>query len=244
MHQFRSSSASRRWPAAIRRCEEKHMGSRAVVVVCRDVASAVRQFGVGDGAIGACYTRTGRAFFGDPDLQRAFLERVRGAMTTAGWWDAFQTGWVVLDCEIMPWSAKAEALIRQQYAAVGAAGRAGLPAAAAVVAAAMERAEGLAELLGRTESRLANIRAFDQAYGRYCWSTDGLAGIKLAPFHLLATEGVVHTSHDHRWHMEQLTDQGQIDEAVTWWERLTAAGGEGIVVKPLDFVARGRKGII
>jgi len=245
-------------------CEEKHMGSRAVVVICRDEGTASKRFGVGDGAIGACYTRTGRAFFGDAKLERTFLERVRRAVTTAGWWEAFETSWVVLDCELMPWSAKAEALIRQQYASVGAAGRAALPAAEAAVAAAAGRIEGLGDLLARTQSRLSNIRAFDDAYGRYCWPTEGLDGIKLAPFHLLASEGTVHANRDNRWHMEQLaalagadpmfvatpfrvvdvTEPAEVGEAVAWWEELTAAGGEGMVVKPLDFVARGPRGIV
>lgn len=30
---------------------------------------------------------------------------------------------------------------------------------------------------------------------------------------------------------------------MSWWEKLTAKGGEGMVVKPRDFVARGRRGI-
>jgi hypothetical protein len=34
--------------------------------------------------------------------------------------------WVLLDCELMPWSVKAQELIRDQYAAVCAAARAAL----------------------------------------------------------------------------------------------------------------------
>ena len=44
-------------------CEQKHMGSRAVVIVCRDEDTANRQFGVIGEGIGICYTRTGRRFF-------------------------------------------------------------------------------------------------------------------------------------------------------------------------------------
>jgi len=40
-----------------------------------------------------------------------------------------------------------------------------------------------------------------------------------------------------------LTDAESQQAAAKWWEELTAAGGEGMVVKPLAFVARGRRGL-
>ena len=46
------------------------MGSRAVVIVCRDEESARERFGVDTGEIGIVTTRTGRRFFNDPDLER------------------------------------------------------------------------------------------------------------------------------------------------------------------------------
>src|SRR5262249_23934603 len=42
-------------------CEEKHMGSRAVIVVCRAPRAAREWFGADSGGI--VYTRTGRRFF-------------------------------------------------------------------------------------------------------------------------------------------------------------------------------------
>src|SRR5262249_47463966 len=107
-------------------CEEKHMGSRAIVIVCRDEDVARRRFGVVDEGFGICYTRTGRRFFDDADLDASFLERVRAAAEAAELFDELATQWLLLDCELMPWSAKAQALLREQYAAVGAAGRAAL----------------------------------------------------------------------------------------------------------------------
>jgi polynucleotide kinase-phosphatase len=103
-------------------CEEKHMGSRAVVV-CRDAIVAAERFGVSDGSTGAIFTRTGRPFFKDPALGAEVVARVAVAVGTAGLWDELSTGWLVLDCELMPWSAKATELIRTQYAAAGAAAR-------------------------------------------------------------------------------------------------------------------------
>ena len=100
-------------------CEEKHMGSRAVVVVCRDESVARRRFGVVGQGVGAVYTRTGRRFFDDPGLERALLDRVIVACSSAGLWDELVTDWLCLDAELMPWSAKAQELITKQYAAVG-----------------------------------------------------------------------------------------------------------------------------
>src|SRR3954470_10063724 len=100
-------------------CEEKHMGSRAVVIVCRDEEAARRRFGVTDDGFGICYTRTGRRFFDDRALETAFLAEVRAALDGADFWTEFATDWACLDCELLPWSAKAQELLRGQYAAVG-----------------------------------------------------------------------------------------------------------------------------
>ena len=67
-------------------CEEKHMGSRAIVVVGRDAAAIQRRFGITGEGIGACYTRTGRRFFEDRALEAQFLERVGLALAEAGLW--------------------------------------------------------------------------------------------------------------------------------------------------------------
>ncbi len=107
-------------------CEEKHMGSRVVVVVCRDVEAARRRFGVQDEGSGICYTRTGRRFFDNTVLEAALLERLQRAITAAELWSHLETDWICLDCELLPWSAKAQELLRQQYAAVGAATHSGL----------------------------------------------------------------------------------------------------------------------
>lgn len=246
-------------------CEEKHMGSRAVVVVCRDEEAALRCFGVADEGIGIVYTRTGRRFFDDAALEGEALAILRDAMEASGFWEALRTDWAVLDCELMPWSAKAQELIREQYAAVGAAARGALGEVSDALRMAAERGAPVDDLRARFTERQGLAAAYSEVYGRYCWPVDSVADLRLAPFHLLATEGAVHTGRDHLWHMETLgriraaserllyptehrvvdvTDPASQAEAVEWWERMTGAGGEGMVVKPLEFVARGRKGIV
>ena len=243
-------------------CEEKHMGSRAVVIVCRDEAAAQKRFGVTDEGYGVCYTRTGRRFFEDPAVEAGFLERVREAVTRAGFWEEFQTDWVALDCELMPWSAKAQALLKEQYAPVGAAAEAMLGDAVALVRQAEARGLDLADLKARTIARRAMVADYVAAYRHYCWTVNSVDDLKLAPFHLLATEGKVHIDKSNDWHIQTLarlagglliatpfcavevTNPESEAAAIRWWEELTARGGEGMVVKPWDFIARGRRGLI
>ena len=250
-------------------CEEKHMGSRAVVVACRDEAAARERFGVPSGELGIVTTRTGRRFFNDTDLERRFLDRVRSALTDADLWGKLQTSWACLDCELMPWSAKARELLRTQYAAVGSAGSASLPRAVAALEQAASRPDGpgkeaLVAVLDEFRGRERNVEKFVAAYRHYCWPVASLSDLKLAPFHLLATEGHVHADKDHPWHMETLaevcradpellrttpyrvvdvTDPASRAEGIAWWEELTDRGGEGMVVKPLTFLHRGARGL-
>ncbi len=244
-------------------CQEKHMGSRAVAIVCRDEAAARRAFGVeGEGA-GIILTRTGRRFFDGGPFEAEVLERVRQALTKVGTWEQLKTDWVCLDCELMPWSAKAQELLRGQYAAVGAAGRAALGEAGALLRQAAPQAPEAA-LANRYRHRAEAVEHFVAAYRRYCWPVRSVEDLKLAPFHLLATEGAVHADKDHLWHLQQLgevckvggvllataslivevRDAQSVAQGVRWWEELTGRGGEGMVVKPLDFIARGPKGLL
>ncbi len=244
-------------------CEEKHMGSRAVVIVCRDHEAARRRFGVVEDIGGICYTRTGRRFFEDRAMEMEFIARLQNALT--GIWQEFETDWVCLDCELMPWSAKAQELLRQQYAAVGAAAHAALADVVGALESAEQNTSDVAPLLNRYRERTSAAEKYVDAYRRYCWPVHSLDDIKLAPFHLLATEGRVHTDRDHVWHMETLkrlcdadpgllfatsymvvdvTDQASQEVGIRWWEELTGRGGEGMVVKPLDFITRGARGLV
>ena len=103
-------------------CEQKHMGSRAVVILCRDEAVSVKRFGVIEPALGVVYTRTGRRFFNEITLEKEFLARIQEAADHSGLWEELGTDWMCLDCELMPWSVKAQELLTSQYAPVAAAG--------------------------------------------------------------------------------------------------------------------------
>lgn len=254
-------------------CQEKHMGSRAVVVLARDADAARRRFGVTGSKAGIVVTRTGRRFFNDESIESALLSRLTSALDASDFWNRLETDWLCLDCELMPWSAKAQELLRTQYAAVGAAAASSLPLAIDSLQQTADRLTGDAAasaraLLDRTMATRDNSQRFTDAWRGYCWSVDRIDDYRLAPFHLLATEGNVHVNRDHHWHMDQiatfcqsnhadcslllatghrtvdLQDPASVDDAVAWWTQMTGQGGEGMVVKPLDFIAHGKKGLI
>ncbi|MFI2615281.1 polynucleotide kinase-phosphatase [Streptomyces sp. NPDC018584] len=247
-------------------CEEKHMGSRAVALVCRDADVARERFGV-DGPTGSLCTRTGRPFFTDASVTEELLGRVRAAVTEAGLWEELETDWLLLDAELMPWSLKASGLLRTQYAAVGAAAGAAFPGALAALEAAVSRGVDAGALLARQRERAADAAAFTDAYRRYCWPTDGLEGVRLAPFQILAVQGrsLAGLPHDRQLalidrmvehdgsqgsDLLQTTrrlyvdtgDEASVRAGVDWWLEMTGRGGEGMVVKPVEALARNAQG--
>ncbi|WP_035609057.1 polynucleotide kinase-phosphatase [Haloferula sp. BvORR071] len=253
-------------------CEEKHMGSRAVAMVCRDPELAITRFGLKEERRGVIYTRTGRAFFNEVSLEQALLDRLATALERAGAWDELGSDWLCLDCELMPWSAKAMELLQSQYAAVGAAATAHSAALAAVLADTggnplmeAETRAMLDQFARRNSARTTMLERYRESYRHYCWEVAGLEGLKLAPFHFLAGEGAVYTDRDHPWHMAlaerlqavdpelfpatrwrevDLENPEDLAAAITWWEEMTANGGEGMVVKPRDFITKGKRGLV
>lgn len=247
-------------------CEEKHMGSRAVLVICKDEQTAAHRFGITGEGFGICYTRTGRNFFNEPETEQAFLTKVRDTLTRSGFWEKHQTDWACLDAELMPWSVKAQSLIQAQYAATGSAALNALAEAEAVLRVTAQRGiEGAHEMLHTFAEKKQAAEKFVSAYRAYCWEVTGIDDYKLAPFHILATEGAVHADKTHQWHMEQIVEicradstlfkltpykivhldnEAEIADAVTWWLELTGEGGEGMVVKPYQFTAYGTDGTL
>ncbi len=262
-------------------CEQKHMGSRAVVIMCSNEDVPRKRFGVKQESLGIIYTRTGRRFFDDRRLEASFLQRMRKAMEACNFWHEFKTEWACLDCEMMPWSAKAQELLRTQYAAVGTAATVSLSESVPILEKTAKREDiviaepacesqsskdaDIRSLVEKYVKRRRLIAAYIRAYEQYCWKVDSIENLKLAPFHLLATEGRLYADMDHRWHMDtlgglcardpdillatpyrvvNLTDSNSIAQAVRWWEQLTDEGGEGMVVKPFVFISKGKRGIL
>lgn len=260
-------------------CEQKHMGSRAVIILCRDAETAKERFGVLDGSTGLIYTRTGRHFFEEAhrELEQQILDRLRSQLTATDFWGEYSTDWICLDTELMPWSAKAQKLLVEQYAPAGRAGRSGLQNAVAALEQAAqlqthtfaveERASGqnvdLRAVLENYKQRRESLDQYTDAYRQYCWPVASIEDYRIAPFHILATEGKVWSGESHLTHMAvirrhmtgadplfmatnhiqvDLDDEASVQDGVNWWLTLTGSGGEGMVVKPMNFISHSEKG--
>ncbi len=244
-------------------CEEKHMGSRAILVIGKDPDETSRHFKIDDPLGGACYSRTGRRFFNDPELEARFFEKARQEINRAGLWEELETGWLVLDCEIMPWSLKAERMIQNDFAPTGAAGVNTLTMTRDILEQARARGIDTGELAQRTGARLEATQQYQEAYRPYCWKVDGIEQVRAAPFHILAAQGRTFAHKHHTWHMEMaerlsnagnglfiptenilvdLESEEETGRAARWWETITKRGCEGMVVKPLSFTPEGKDG--
>ena len=247
-------------------CEEKHMGSRAVLIFARTPEIAQERFGISNDAAGVIVTRTGRRYFSDAATTKTLLDQVRASMDATGLWEQLETDWLVIDAELLPWSTKAIELLKSQYAATGTAATTMLSSASALLQQATGRGIGdLDEVLARTQARGVHAERYVDAYRQYCWDTDGLAGIEVAPFQILAGEGEVYAHRPHRWHLDHIdrlvehnptlfrrterrfvscNDEAAVSEATDWWLESTESGGEGMVVKPAESIAAASKGLV
>ena len=199
-------------------CEKKHMGSRAVIILCRNAEIARERFGIMDGARGLIYSRTGRRFFDELQTEEALLNRLDDILTKTKFWADFTTDWVCLDTELMPWSQKAQGLIRSQYAATGNAGSMGLSAAVLALSKVCERGINdpsfhstsmgqsidLTALKNRYITKQEDMARYIKAYREYCWTVKNIDDFRIAPFHILACEGRVFSEETHQWHMETI----------------------------------------
>lgn len=238
-------------------CEEKHMGSRAVALVSRNPA----RFHAPDGWRGVVHTRTGRPFF-EPDGEAGLLTRLDDALERAGVWSELGSDWILLDGEIMPWSLKAGDLIRDLYASVASAGTAATAAASTVLARATASGIDVTALAERMGIRADNAERFRDAYRRYVGEA---ADVRFAPFQVLAAGNETFETRDHGWQLAiadrlaqaapgavvstqclrvDLDDDTSVSTAVRWWEQLTDAGGEGMVVKPFANLTRTSRGLV
>jgi protein phosphatase len=238
-------------------CQEKHMGSRAIFIVGRDCEAIQKRFGMKVEHPGTCYTRKGRRFFLSREHEVQVVEQLRDAIDQAGIFDLLNTDWLCLDSEVLPWSYKSEQLIRHQYAATATAGIMSLERATAALSR-LRHIEGQS-VHEHFRQRLEHIRKYQEAYNRYCWPVNGVRDLRIAPFQVMAGEGMVFANHSSQWHMDicdrlvqannslfkptqryclDLNSAGDREKAVNWWEQLTRNGAEGMVVKPLDPLSR------
>ena len=229
--------------------EKKHMGSRAIIFIAKD-KNVTKQL-LNQEALGVITTRTGRAFF-DPELQLEVLAAINKELIAKNYFEKYDTDYVLMDAEILPWNLKAQHLIDKQYANVS-------------EQALMDRQQLLNKLQAKSNidisdwineysDKLKNAARFDAVYKNYCWPTNNVKGIQIAPFHILAHSETTHFDKPHTWHMEMnaflaknsslfleteyrlIETEQQEQEVINWWQEMTEHGHEGIVIKPLNFI--------
>ncbi len=241
--------------------EEKHMGSRGIVVLCRTLQPARDRFDVEGEIPGCAYTRNGRRFFKDEDTEAVFIERLERVFTRSNFWKRFSTDWVLLDGEILPWAVKAAESSEESGL---------VEAGTAVFSETMSAFESdsssplKAHWKETIERERSALEQYDVMFKRYRTESANLAALKFAPFHLLATEGQTFFHRSHLWHMQMLaglarsgrefviptryevvslSEQATWSKTIRWWEELSEESSEGLVVKPLPFIPRGRRGL-
>lgn len=227
--------------------QEKHMGSRALVIACCDDGERF-----GDASrCGVVISKGGRRFFDTDEEEAIVVNAVRDAMTAAGLWDELRTSWVILDGEILPWSAKAGGLIRDVFAATGSAGNESAQAVQMAASQAAQRGIDCSDHLAASRALELAITAYRHAYRPFVVPYNGPMDLRFAPFHWLAAEHRVFDEESHSWHMDmskRLADHSSVIHPTRWrevdpsdpsdcrdaiilWESLTQSGQEGFVVK-------------
>lgn len=230
--------------------EKKHMGSRAVIFIAKSKEIAKEL--INSNQLGYITTRTGRAFF-EHEQQQALLEKIHAELEAANYFECFNTTFVLMDAEILPWNLKAQSLIDEQYETV--AENALLDRFKLVKKLQQTEQVDVSDWLADYSEKLKNAVCFDAVFKNYCWSTNDLAGIQIAPFHILSHSTGANFHMPHSWHMEMnellaknsslfisteyriIHNETDELEVIKWWQEMTENGHEGIVIKPLSFLA-------
>lgn len=226
--------------------EKKHMGSRGILLIFKNEEEAFNYTGISN--LGAIYSRSGKRFF-KKDIEEQILTGIQSSLKRTDYFDKYETDFVLLDCEIMPWNLKAQDLINKQY---------NLVAESAILDRMIldkELNEALVEnhWLKENQEKLERAESFQKVYEKYCWEVSDIDRIVIAPFHILAHSGRVYHEQSHIWHMDHVEELSEIcsifrrtdylliegesnwERVIGWWQEMTEEGHEGMVVKPNQF---------
>ena len=235
--------------------EKKHMGSRAILFLFRDTEASKKHTGIE--SLGVIHTRTGRRFF-DVKTEEQLILKINQDLHESGYFERYDTDYVLLDAEIMPWNLKAKELISSQYAHVAENAILDRTMLKEKIEKAVHENADLKGWLEEYELKLENAHTFKEVFQKYCWEIEDLNSIQIAPFHVLAHSEDTFFDKPHTWHMEMnrnfakcshlfveteykvISDEASEEEVIKWWEDITSEGHEGIVIKPEFFIARNK----
>ncbi|MDF2787959.1 MAG: polynucleotide kinasephosphatase, partial [Neobacillus sp.] len=233
--------------------EKKHMGSRGILFLFKNKEIAKEY--VGRETLGTIFTRTGRAFF-QKELQEQVVSVLNEDLVKSGYFEKYNTDFVLLDAEILPWNLKAKDLILNQYAHVGEMALLDRHKLKDSLEKALYSEKDVLRWVQENDVGIENAKVFNEVYQKYCWETEGLEGIQIAPFHILAHSSETFFDKPHTWHMEKnkefsgisrlfleteyrvVNDEASMKAAIEWWGKMTEDGHEGFVVKPESYITR------
>jgi polynucleotide kinase-phosphatase len=233
--------------------EKKHMGSRGILFLFKNKEIAKEY--IGRETLGTIYSRTGRAFF-QKELQEQVVSRLNEDLVKNGYFERYNTDFVLLDAEILPWNLKAKDLVLNQYAHVGEMAMLDRTLLKDSLQQAIDSGKDVVNWVQEVDVGIENAKVFNEVYQKYCWETDGMEGIQIAPFHTLAHSSEQFFDKPHTWHMEKnkefsgisslfleteyrvVNDEATMKEAIEWWEEITEDGHEGFIVKPESYISR------
>ncbi|MFE4893780.1 polynucleotide kinase-phosphatase [Peribacillus butanolivorans] len=235
--------------------EKKHMGSRAILFLFKDTEAAKKHTGIE--SLGVIYTRTGRRFF-DVATEEELVLKINQDLHESGYFEKYDTDYVLLDAEIMPWNLKAKELISSQYAHVSENAILDRTMLKEKIAEAARENMELKGWLEEYEQKLENAYTFKEVFQKYCWEIEDINSIQIAPFHVLAHSNETFFDQPHTWHMEMnrefatrsslfveteyklITSEASEEEVIKWWQDITSEGHEGIVIKPEFYISRNK----
>lgn len=233
--------------------EKKHMGSRGILFLFKNKEIAKEY--IGRETLGTIYSRTGRAFF-QKELQEQVVSSLNEDLVKNGYFERYNTDFVLLDAEILPWNLKAKDLVLNQYAHVGEMALLDRTKLKGSLQQAIDSGKDVLNWVQEVDVGIENAKVFNEVYQKYCWETEGLEGIQIAPFHTLAHSSESFFDKPHTWHMEKnkelsgisqlfleteyrvVNDEATMKAAIEWWEEMTEDGHEGFVVKPESYITR------
>lgn len=228
--------------------EKKHMGSRAVIFIAKNNAVAKKM--INSDSLGYIATRNGRPFF-EQVQQQQMVNKIHEELLAKNYFEQFNTEFVLMDAEILPWNLKAHRLIDQQYETV--AENALMDRHKIIEKLQLTNDIDVTNWLEEYTTKYKNAACFDAVFKNYCWATHELSGIQIAPFHILAHSSSTNFHETHSWHMKMneflaensslfiATEYRLIDsekdelEVIEWWKEMTDIGHEGIIIKPLHY---------
>ena len=235
--------------------EKKHMGSRGILFLFKDIESAIKHTTIE--SLGVIYSRSGKRFF-DTETEEQIVSKINLELHDKGYFDKHNTDYLILDAEIMPWNLKAKELISSQYAHVAENAILDRTKLKEKIEVVVGQNDELNVWLHEYEEKLNNAHTFSEVFQKYCWTIEDINSIQIAPFHLLAHSNQTFFDQPHTWHMgmnrefanqskifvetdyKVITDETSEEEVIKWWNDMTSDGHEGIVIKPEFYVARNK----